>query len=83
MTMIRIKMGIVRKTVIVVASILTVIVIALFLYSRFVILKDYLRLEEESTIKNIEQAKNIFDARIDKIATGAEDYAFWDESFFS
>ena len=39
-------------------------------------------LEEESTIKNIEQAKNIFDARIDKIATSAEDYAIWDESYF-
>ena len=75
-------MGIVRKTVIIVASILTAIVIALFLYFRFILLKDYIRLEEESTIKNIEQAKNIFDARIDKIATSAEDYAIWDESYF-
>lgn len=75
-------MGIVRKTVIIVASILTAIVIALFLYFKFFILKDYIRLEEESTIKNIEQAKNIFDVRIDKIATSAEDYAIWDESYF-
>jgi diguanylate cyclase (GGDEF)-like protein/PAS domain S-box-containing protein len=80
--MIRIKMGIVRKTVIIIASILAVIVIALFLYFRLIILKDYLKLEEESTIKNIEQAKNIFDARIDKIATSAEDYAIWDDSYF-
>ena len=67
--MIRIKMGIVRKTVIIVASMLAAIVLSLFLYSRFIILKDYIRLEEASAIKNIEQAKNIFDVRIDKIAT--------------
>lgn len=80
--MIRIKMGIVRKTVVIVASMLAAIVLSLFLYSRFIILKDYIRLEEASAIKNIEQAKNIFDARIDKIATSAEDYAIWDESYF-
>ena len=82
MTMIRIKMGIVRKTVIIVASILAAIVLALFLYFRFIILKDYIRLEEESTIKNIEQAKNIFDARIDEIAATAQDYATWDDTYF-
>ena len=79
--MIRIKIGIVRKTVIIVTAMLAVIVIALFLYSRFIIMKDYIRLEEESTIKDIEQAKNIFDARIDKIATSAEDYAIWDDTY--
>ncbi|MCG2789117.1 MAG: hypothetical protein L6405_04090, partial [Actinomycetia bacterium] len=80
--MIRIKMGIVRKTVIIVASMLAAIVLSLFLYSRFIILKDYIRLEEASAIKNIEQAKNIFDVRIDKIATSAEDYAIWDDTYF-
>ena len=80
--MIRIKMGIVRKTVLAVASILTVIIIALFLYFRFIILEDYIKLEEESTIKSIEQAKNIFDARIDEIAASTEDNASWDESYF-
>ncbi|MCL4417584.1 MAG: PAS domain S-box protein, partial [Actinobacteria bacterium] len=79
--MTRIKMGILRKTVIIIASIFTFIVLVLFLHSRFIMMEDYIELEEEGTIKNIEQAKNVFAAKIDKIAISAEDYAIWDDTF--
>jgi diguanylate cyclase (GGDEF)-like protein/PAS domain S-box-containing protein len=82
MTLSRIKIGIIPKTVIVVASTLAAIVIALFCFSRFIILEKYLKLEEESTIQSIEQVKNIFDAKIDEIAASTEDNATWDESYF-
>jgi len=81
MAKVRIKMGIVRKTVLVIGLILFSIVLVLFLYFRIIILKDYLKLEEENAIKSIEQVKNIFDARINKINTSAEDYAIWDDTY--
>lgn len=80
--MIRIKMGIVRKTVIILASIFVFIILVLFLHFRFIFMKEYIKLEEESAVRNIEQAENVFNDKIDKIATSAEDYAIWDNTYF-
>ena len=65
--MLRIKMGIVRKTVILIALILTVIVVALFFHLRFFILEDDAAIVAE---KILETFKKKFILGDHKLSTG-------------
>lgn len=80
--MIKIKTGIVQKTVGIIVLTVAIVIITILLFSRLIIIKNYLKLEEENTIKSVEQAKNTFEASVDELGALAQDYATWDENYF-
>src|SRR4030042_7123519 len=74
-------MGIVKKTLLIIASIFFIITIGLFLLSRFFFLDEYLELEKEDAFQKVEQSLNFLDNKISSIKTTAIDYAAWDDTY--
>ena len=62
-------MSITKKTLLVIASMLAVTITLLFLYFRFFVINDYLKLEEQYLTKNIEQSIKILNNKIDSMLT--------------
>lgn len=74
-------MSIIKKTLLIIASIFFIITIGLFLLSRFFFLDEYLELEKEDASRKVEQSLNILDNKISSIKTTAIDYAAWDDTY--
>ena len=75
-------MSITKKTLLIVASMLTVTIILLFLYFRFFVLNDYLKLEEQYLTKNVEQSIKILNNKIDSMVTTSLDWSAWDDTYY-
>src|SRR5674536_182937 len=74
-------MSITKKTLFVVASTLAGIIILLFLYFRFFVLNDYLKLEEQYLTKNTEQSIKILNNKINSMVTVSQDWSSWDDTY--
>ena len=74
-------MSITKKTLLVIASMLAVIIIFLFLYFRFFVLNDYLKLEEQYLTKNVEQSIKVIDNKINSMLSTSWDWCAWDDTY--
>ena len=74
-------MSITKKTLLVIVSMLSVIIILLFFCYRYFVLNDYLKLEEQYLTKNVEQSTKILNNKIDSMLTTSEDWSSWDDTY--
>ena len=74
-------MSITKKTLLIVASMLAVTIVFLFLYFRFFVINDYLKLEEQYLTKNVEQSTKILNNKINSMFTTSQDWSSWDDTY--
>ena len=74
-------MGIVKKTLIIVATILTTVIIAFYFILRFSVLNDYLELEKVEITNDITQALKIIKIKTADLERTANNYASWDYTY--
>jgi len=75
-------MGIVKKTLIIVAVILITVIIAFYFILRFSVLNDYLELEKVEITNDITQALKIIKIKTADLERTASNYASWDYTYF-
>jgi diguanylate cyclase (GGDEF)-like protein len=75
-------MSITKKTLLVIVTMFAVIISLLFLYFRFFVLNDYVKLEEQYAINNIDQSKKILDNKINSMLTTSRDWSSWDDTYY-
>jgi diguanylate cyclase (GGDEF)-like protein/PAS domain S-box-containing protein len=71
-------MGIVKKTLIIVSSILITVIIAFYFILRFSVFNDYLELEKVAITNNIAQALKVIKIKTADLERTAINYATWD-----
>lgn len=71
-------MGIVKKTLIIVSSILITVIIAFYFILRFSVFNDYLELEKVGITNNIAQALKVIKIKTADLERTASNYASWD-----
>jgi diguanylate cyclase (GGDEF)-like protein/PAS domain S-box-containing protein len=74
-------MGIVKKTLIIVAAILVTFTIAFYFILRFSVLNDYLELEKVEITNNITDALKIIKIKTADLEITASNYASWDYTY--
>jgi diguanylate cyclase (GGDEF)-like protein/PAS domain S-box-containing protein len=74
-------MGIVKKTLIIVATILVTVIIAFYFILRFSLLNDYLGLEKVEITNDITQALKIIKIKTADLERTASNYASWDYTY--
>lgn len=74
-------MGIVKKTLIIVATILITVIIAFYFILRFSVLNDYLELEKVEITNDIAQALKIIKVKTADLERTASNYASWDYTY--
>lgn len=74
-------MGIVKKTLIIVAAILITVIIAFYFVLRFSVLNDYLELEKVEVTNDITQALKIIKIKTADLERTASNYASWDYTY--
>ena len=74
-------MGIVKKTLIIVAAILITVIIAFYFILRFSVLNDYLELEKVEITNDITQALKIIKIKTADLERTASNYASWDYTY--
>ncbi|MBI1921540.1 MAG: EAL domain-containing protein [Geobacter sp.] len=57
------------------------ILLVLLLTSQFILLKSFVSLEEQKSLKNVERAAHVLDDVIDQINTIVGDYSGWDDAY--
>ncbi len=70
-----------RKLIILVFITLALAIGFVYIVSRAILLDGYRQLEEDAIQQDLTRALNVINTRIDTIATGAFDYARWDEAY--
>ncbi len=76
------QLSITKKTLLIVASILSLIIILIFFYSKFFVLSDYLKLEEQYLTKNIEQSIKILNNKVNSMFAISRDWSSWDDTYY-
>lgn len=74
-------MGIVKKTLIIVATILITVIIAFYFILRFSVLNDYLELEKVEITNDITRALKIIKIKTADLERTASNYASWDYTY--
>jgi diguanylate cyclase (GGDEF)-like protein len=75
-------MTITKKTLLVIVTMFAVVIASLFLYFRFFVLNDYVKLEEQHVTNSIEQSKKILDNKINSMLTTSWDWSAWDDTYY-
>lgn len=75
-------MSITKKTLLVIVLMFAVVITSLFLYFRFFVLNDYLKLEEQHVTNSIDQSKKILNNKINSMLSTSWDWSAWDDTYY-
>ncbi|MCK4259462.1 MAG: diguanylate cyclase [Halanaerobiales bacterium] len=70
-----------KKTFIILVLTITLLFVSLFIYSKVILLKSFVILEEESIQHNVKRVIKALERDIHFLDTTAIDYAFWDDTY--
>jgi sensor domain CHASE-containing protein len=74
-------MSLTHKVVTRLAVAITIVIILTFSVAFFIILRSFLKIEQDSLITNTQRVRDVLQSRIDDINTKASDWANWDDTY--
>lgn len=69
------------KTLIIIGSTLTILIVGMYALSQIILLQSYIRLEEQTTERNVQRALNALNDRLSVVHSTNVDWAHWNDTY--
>jgi class 3 adenylate cyclase/sensor domain CHASE-containing protein len=70
-----------RSALLLVGATSLALLAALYLPLRWLLLREFVRLEETTALRHVERARNAISVELDRLGTQVRDYAVWDDTY--